>query len=75
MCDVSRCSLSRFIADDAWTRCCLHESASVHIVVVAVPYPALAGLAEQSAGQFDDEILVDVSNPSTSPPSTPARPC
>jgi predicted dinucleotide-binding enzyme len=45
------------------------------MVLLAVPYPALAELPEQSAGQFDDEILVDVSNPSTSPPSTPDRRC
>lgn len=33
------------------------------IVVLAVPYPALAELAEQYSGQFDGKILVDVTNP------------
>lgn len=33
------------------------------IVVLAVPYPALAVLAEQYEGQFDGKILVDVTNP------------
>ncbi|MCS5485811.1 NADPH-dependent F420 reductase [Curtobacterium flaccumfaciens pv. beticola] len=33
------------------------------IIVLAVPYPALAELAEQYAGQFDGKVLVDVTNP------------
>ena len=33
------------------------------IVVLAVPYPALAELEEQYEGQFDGKILVDVTNP------------
>ena len=33
------------------------------IVVLAVPYDALAGIAEQYGSQLDGKILVDVSNP------------
>ncbi|SNU01349.1 hypothetical protein SAMN06298212_1108 [Ruaniaceae bacterium KH17] len=33
------------------------------IVVLAVPYPALAELADTYGAQFDGKILVDTSNP------------
>ncbi|TFC01697.1 diguanylate cyclase [Cryobacterium adonitolivorans] len=33
------------------------------IVVLALPYPAVAGVLAQYAGQLDGKILVDISNP------------
>ena len=39
------------------------DAISGEIVVLAVPYPALAELADRYGSQFDGKILVDVSNP------------
>lgn len=33
------------------------------IVVLAVPYPAVASVLQQRAGQFDGKIVVDITNP------------
>lgn len=43
------------------------------IVVLAVPYPALADIAAKVGDQLAGKTVVDITNPWTSPPSTPGR--
>jgi len=40
-----------------------HTPISGDIVILAVPYPALAQVLAERAGQFDEKIVVDITNP------------
>jgi predicted dinucleotide-binding enzyme len=48
---------------DGATHGTIGEAISGDIVILALPYPAVAGVLDQYAGQLDGKVLVDLTNP------------
>ncbi|POH62511.1 diguanylate cyclase [Cryobacterium zongtaii] len=61
--DAEKTAAAAALAGESVTSGVAGDALTGEIIVLALPYPAVAGVLAQYAGQLDGKILVDISNP------------